>query len=127
MLGRELARQRLHPEPRGEVRVALGRSGNQMAGTKTPWVYIGQAARAVELEPNPGVRWLTQRVEQQRAGHPQVHEQKLLAGQLPDQVLPPAADPLDQRAAQPLLHRAGWLRPGPPGIEDLDLGDRPSL
>jgi hypothetical protein len=81
----------------------------------------------VELEAHAGVRWLGGRVEQQRAGHPQVHQEVALVRQLPVEVLAKARHPLHDGAAKPVFHVLGELWPGPAKVEDLDVEDRPPL
>ena len=95
------------------------RAEQQVTGPESAWVDVHQAMAAVELEPHPRVRRLAGGIEQQRARHPQVHEQVAVAGERPDQVLARRADPLDRRAAS--AASTGWrVRARPARIEDLD-------
>ena len=68
-----------------------------------------QHVPVVELEAHARVRRLLRRVEQQRAGHPQVHEQVPVAVELPDQIL--AATPELARSAR----RSARRRSAPAG------------
>jgi hypothetical protein len=81
----------------------------------------------VQLEAHAGVRRLGGRIEQQRTGHPQVHQQVTLVRQHPVEVLAEPGHPFHHGAAEPLLYDLGPLGPGPAEIEDLDVDDRAAL
>ncbi len=98
-----------------------------MAGAEPAWVDVRDPVAGVELEPDPSVSWLDRRVEQQRAGHPQVDQQLQVARQLPDEVLALAPDVLHRAATQRLLNQPRRLGPRPARVQDLDIDDRPAL
>ena len=73
----------------------------------------------VELESHARVRRLELRVEQQRAGHPQVDQQEAIPRKRPDEVLTGAADLLDGPAAQLGRDLGRAVGAGPAPIQDL--------
>ena len=79
MRGGELGRQRLDPEPLRQVRVTRRRAEDQVAGPEPARVDVHEAVAVVELEAHARVRRLDSGVEQERPGHPQVHEQVPIA------------------------------------------------
>ena len=56
------------------VRVARRVAEQQVAGSEPPGIDVREAVAFVELEAHARVRRLGLGVEQQRPGHPQVHE-----------------------------------------------------
>jgi hypothetical protein len=70
---------------------------------------------------------VARRHQQQVAGHPQVHDQVDLVGQLPDEPLAAAFQPLDAPALDRLSDLLGRCGLAPARIEDLDVVDAPTL
>ena len=88
VLGGELRRQRLDPEALGQVGVARVGAEQQVAGAEAPRVDVHEPMAVVELDRDTRVcGGSAVGIEQQRAGHPQVHEQEALVRELPDEVL----------------------------------------
>ncbi len=146
-LRRQVAAQRLDPEPGGEVGVELGlRQDDGVA--KAPWVGEPELRAVIEHQPGAqvagvGVRLVQARAaepvarhqvadrvrsgrpQQQVAGHPQMHDQRDAVVEHDDQVLAAPPDRRDPPALQRPLDRGRQLRPRPALVEDLGALDRP--
>jgi hypothetical protein len=75
VLGRELGRERLDPQALGQIGLARPLPGCQMTRPEPSRIDVDQAVAVVELEPDPRVGRVSLWVKEQRAGHPQVHQQ----------------------------------------------------
>jgi hypothetical protein len=84
-------------------------------------------APAVEHEPHALVRRVVGRVEQERAGHPQVHEQEDLILQLPHEVLAAPAERLHAASRHGLDDRGRVQRQAPARVVDTQVGQLPTL
>jgi hypothetical protein len=73
-----------------------------------------------EAQPDAGVRRRAGRVEQQRAGHAQVHEQVRVVLELPDEVLAAPREPLDGPAFDGRRELVRGERPRPALVEHLE-------
>ena len=111
--------QRLDAQPRAQVGVACGGAGHEVPGAEPPRVVVDEPVPAVQGEAHAGVRRIDRRIEQQRPGHAQVHEQVAVLAQPPHQVLARAAHLLDHSAAHRLGHRERQRGPRPATIQDL--------
>ncbi len=105
---REVGRERLHAEPPREERLPRRRAERELAGAEAARVVEHQPAAAGEAEGHAAVARRLGRVEQQRARHPQVHEQVDVVLQREDQVLAAAVELLHR----PALHGGGELLAG---------------
>src|SRR3954447_4565901 len=125
-LAGELGLERLDAEALGEEVVERLRAERELAGAEPARVDELQL-RPLEGERHACVGRALVRVEQQRAGHPQVQQQVRLVLELPPQVLAAAAEPLDAAA----LDRGGELLRGgrerPSGVVDLEPLERAAV
>ena len=138
---RELGRERLDPEP-GEALRQL-RVVDQEGLAETPRVGEPDLAAVVEEEAGTQVALLGGALalvedaalggvedlpvvlpQHQVAGHPQVHDQRLVAVEAEQQVLPPSSQPLDRAPFDLLAELLRRHRPRPAGIEHLEPLDR---
>ena len=145
-LRRQLAAERLDPEPRSEVGVELVAAEHDRVA-EAPRVGEPQLRAVVEDEPSPQVarvgvglveagraepirlhqvdgRVRARPADQQVAGHPQVHDQRRPVVELDDQVLAAAPDRLDPPPGERLLDAVRQLRARPALVEDLGRLDR---
>ena len=126
VLAGEVALERLDAEAGVEEGVERLRAERELAGAEAARVVEDEHVVA-EVEPHPHVPRRRGRVEQERAGHAQVHEQEDVVGELPDEVLAAAGELLDDAA----LDRRGQLgrreRPGPARVEHLHGLERASF
>jgi hypothetical protein len=105
--------------PRREERVALLDAERQLAGAEAARVGEGEVG-ARDAQPDAGVRRRAGRVEQERAGHAQVHEQERVVLEPPDQVLAPPAELRDRAAFQRRGQLRGRERARPALVEHLE-------
>jgi hypothetical protein len=120
VIGGELRGHWLDPEASVQVLVPGGGAVDHVAGTEPPRVDVDEPMAVVELDPDPRVDRLDVGVEQERAGHPQVRQQKRLVLELPDEVLAAAPDVRDPLPTQLIGDLGRRDRAGPAGVEDLD-------
>src|SRR6185312_12830949 len=120
--GREPSTERLRPEPYTQVRLGLILV-EQEPRTEAAEVAVGDPRAVVELEHGPLVAG---GLVPEPAGHPQVHEQHLPAGEADDQVLAPPLDRVDAFAGQSCRRPLGIVRARQPRIVDPGGGDAPA-
>ena len=118
--------ERLEAEPGAEEGVERGRAERELAGPEPARVREREAL-APSSRPKTHARVRRLVAEQQRAGHPQVHEQERLAGELPDQVLAAPPEPLDARPSSAAASSRGRDRVAPARVEHAQLGQRAAL
>ena len=119
--------ERLDAEPLAQIRVARARSPTgrcpvpkRRGSTKTQPVAARRARSATRVcGGSPGG------IEQQRAGHPQVHQQVTSPESSQTRYLPRAAELLDPPRRAAPAHLRGGSGARPARIEDLDRDDRP--
>src|SRR3954471_18050818 len=105
------------PSPGGRKGVANGAADRELAGPEAARVAEADLPPAVQGEPSALVVRLAHRVEQQHAGHPQVHEQEHVVLELPDEVLAAAAERHDAPALDGVAQRPRLERHAPPRVE----------
>ena len=123
MVAGEVALERLDAEPGVEERGQRLRAERELAGAEAARVVEHELVVA-EVEADARVARRAVRVEQQRPGHAQVHEQVDVVGELPDEVLAAAAEPLDAPARERVLELGGRERARPALVEDLHRLER---
>ena len=111
--GGELGRERLDPEPRGEVRIARGVAVQQVAGPEPARVDVDEPVAAVELEAHAGVRRLGGGSNSSAPVIRRCISRWRSSDSSQSRYLPKRRHPLHDGAAQPLLHELGELGPGP--------------
>jgi hypothetical protein len=119
--------ERLGTATRAEVDVTGGRAGEQVTGPEAPRVDVDELMSIGEVDPHPRVGGRRRGIQQQRAGHPQVHEQRSSAAEIPHQVLAGAVDlhhGLSLEARRDLVGRLGHR---PARVADLHPRQRASL
>jgi hypothetical protein len=71
----ELRREWLDRDPGLEISVSGLCAEQQMPRAEPSWVRVHEPMTIVELEPDPRVPRFADRIEQERPGHPQMHQQ----------------------------------------------------
>ena len=127
VLAGELGLERLDAEPLAEEVVERLAAERELAGAEPPRVDELQLVGA-EVERDARVRGAALgRVEQQRAGHPQVQHQVRLVLELPHEVLAAAAEPLDAAAVERRRELLRGERERAAGVVDLELAQRAAV
>src|SRR5437763_16456572 len=86
-LGSELRRERLDPEPSGQILLARLAAVYEVARPEPPWIDVHETVAGVQLEAHAGVRRIQRGMEQQRARLAKVQQQVAVPGESPHQVL----------------------------------------